>query len=412
MEYKIEKAMSMTDVNQIVEFISHTLKKPVILEDDQYALLSYSAYQITDFDQANQQTILSKRSPDYILEKFIEEGIIDQLKANMKPFRISKIAEIGLNHRVVVTVRYKQHILGFLWIQEIDQRLSDEEINFVYKTSLHIGKILYKKNQAKRVKGKKRIQFFRHLLRGPIRNEKQIRQEAEANHIRIPAFIKVIVIQLKNHEEDVFDNIKETVQSYLNVSSSMSEMFDEANQIIIVMGDSNFNRINEQAHDLVTRIGKSIEDQYLIDVFAGIGNAYGYLSLLKKSYTEALEVIKAANYLGTQENVPLEYDKLGVYRYIHLFAEHHKEINYVNPKLQKLIEKDRENQTELLKTLEVYLLNNCKAKPTAEQLFIHPNTLNYRLKQIFEYTSLDLTDFNQNCQLFIDILLLKCEANG
>ena len=59
------------------------------------------------------------------------------------------------------------------------------------------------------------------------------------------------------------------------------------------------------------------------------------------------------------------------------------------------------------KTLEVYLLNNCKLKPAAEQLFIHQNTLNYRMKQIFEMTSIDLSHFSQRCELFIELMLMK-----
>lgn len=70
-------------------------------------------------------------------------------------------------------------------------------------------------------------------------------------------------------------------------------------------------------------------------------------------------------------------------------------------------EKDRESQTSFLKTLEVYLLNNCKLKPAAEQLFIHQNTLNYRMKQIFDMTSIDLSHFSQRCELFIELMLMK-----
>ncbi|MEC1722284.1 helix-turn-helix domain-containing protein [Schinkia azotoformans] len=412
MQGYLEKALSLTEIHKIIEYVSHTLKRPVILEDDQFFLLSYSSYYINDFDQANQQTILSKKCPVPILEKFIETGIIEQLKSIIIPFRVKKIEEIGLNHRVVTSTKYKNEIMGYMWVQEIDGPLTEEEIEFLHEVSSHIGKILYKRNQVRREKDEKKVLFFHQLLKEQSKNEKQIRQEAELLNIRIPQLLKTIIFMLKDHDEEQFESLKDTVQSYLKVTDCMTEIVIESNKIIVILGErSQKDRIDEQGIELVNRVIKSLEQQNSLIIFAGIGAAYGQLTLLRKSFLESSEVIKAAVFLGTREHLSFEYENLGVYRYIQALAEHNKEVHYVNPKLEKLKQKDNENQTELLKTLEVYLKNNCKSKPTAEQLFIHPNTLNYRLKQIGEYTNIDFSDFNLNCQLFIDLLLMKSEGN-
>lgn len=72
-----------------------------------------------------------------------------------------------------------------------------------------------------------------------------------------------------------------------------------------------------------------------------------------------------------------------------------------------LIQNDKEKQTDLLRTLEVYLANNGKGKQTANELFIHPNTLNYRIKQIQELTNIDFNDFNVKTYLYTELLLLN-----
>lgn len=82
-------------------------------------------------------------------------------------------------------------------------------------------------------------------------------------------------------------------------------------------------------------------------------------------------------------------------------------MNYVNEDLLKLQQKDKEDHTSLLHTLEVYLSQNCRLKPTAERLFIHINTLKYRLNQITELTSISFDNFQTNCQLYIDLQMLK-----
>jgi PucR family transcriptional regulator, proline-responsive transcriptional activator len=151
----------------------------------------------------------------------------------------------------------------------------------------------------------------------------------------------------------------------------------------------------------------NFDEKRYSNIYIGIGNEYQQLCSLYSSYEEALEVVDIAEKLGTQENVPYEYDKLGIFRYLDVINNKNKKWNYLNKNLQLLKAKDRESQTELLKTLEYYLVNNCKLKPTAEQMFIHPNTLNYRIRQITELTTIDFSDFNQKCQLYLDLMLMK-----
>ncbi|MES9689787.1 helix-turn-helix domain-containing protein, partial [Bacillus sp. JJ353] len=142
-------------------------------------------------------------------------------------------------------------------------------------------------------------------------------------------------------------------------------------------------------------------------IFIGVGNEYSSPLFLGKSYREALQVTKAAEITGSQEHIPYEYQKLGLFRYLDQIAAKNDQLHYSNPDLLLLKEKDKESQTEFLRTLEIYLVNNCKVKQSAEQLFIHQNTLNYRIKQILDMTSIDLNDFHTRCQLFIDLMLMK-----
>ncbi|WP_017754197.1 PucR family transcriptional regulator [Calidifontibacillus oryziterrae] len=407
MKQQLAKALTISDFHKVVEYISHTLKKPIILEDDGFNLLSYSSYYIKDFDQANQQTILSKKCPISILEKFIEEGIIDQLQSITGPFRVRKIEEIGLNQRVVVSTQHKQLILGYLWVQEIEKLLSEQELKFLEQVAIHIGKLLYRNNVAKREKDEKKGHFYRQLLSNGYKNEKELKQQAETLNIVLPPVVRVVVFTVAAEEDDLFDQLKETVQSYLNVTLCAVELIVDSRKVIVILGDSFKNSsLQVQANELVIRVIKSFETNYSIKIFAGIGDEY-LISLLSSSYQEAIEVIKAAEFLGQQDHMAYEYQKLGVYRYLQVLADHNRDSQYVNPLLLQLQQKDQENQTELLKTVEAYLLNNCKAKQTAEYLFIHPNTLNYRIKQIIEHTGIDFSDFSMNCQLFIDLLLLK-----
>lgn len=60
--------------------------------------------------------------------------------------------------------------------------------------------------------------------------------------------------------------------------------------------------------------------------------------------------------------------------------------------LQPLIEYDREKNTDLVGTLQVYLDNFFNLKKTGEELFIHPNTVKYRLETIRGLLPVNLED--------------------
>lgn len=65
---------------------------------------------------------------------------------------------------------------------------------------------------------------------------------------------------------------------------------------------------------------------------------------------------------------------------------------------------------QLLNTLEVYFRSNEQLKTTSDQLFIHINTLRYRLERIHELTGLDYTKSSDKVKLFLGIIHLKNQS--
>lgn len=64
----------------------------------------------------------------------------------------------------------------------------------------------------------------------------------------------------------------------------------------------------------------------------------------------------------------------------------------LSPELLQLCRNDRENHTELFETLQCYFACGMDAARTAERLFVHKNTVRYRIQQCQEILHLDLSD--------------------
>ena len=404
----LERALSLSDLNDVVDVISNGLKKPVIVESDHFFLLAYNSYYVNHFDYANQQTIFSKKCPLPIFERFVETGIIDKLKTNDKPFRVEKMKEIGLNRRVVVNAKYKDTIMGYIWVQEFDHLLTKEEMDFLYDVSFHVGKLISKKNKLKLQKAEEVEYFFRKVMNNEFTNEKELKWEATDLDIVLPSIFSVMVVNAIHADVELLEELKNTIRSYLNLKDNTSHVLVYRSNIVIIVGcySLKYSPVTA-ALQIVDNLLTNFDAKRYSNIYIGIGNEYQPILSLHRSYKEALEVVSIVEELGTQENLPYEFNKIGALRYLDVIYEKNTRTNYSNKNLQILQAKDSESQTQLVKTLEYYLVNNCKLKATAEKMFIHPNTLNYRMKQITELTTIDFSDFNQKCQLYLELMASK-----
>ncbi|MEK4538521.1 helix-turn-helix domain-containing protein [Peribacillus sp. FSL K6-1552] len=401
----LEKILTLTNINDITDMVSTYLKKPVVIENDQFLLLAYSSYYIEHFDQANQQTIFTKHWPIPILEKFMDEGIVEQLKTVEHPFRVKQIEEIGLNQRVVVSAVHKGQVFGFIWVQETEV-MPDSDLEFLHEVSHHIGKLLYQKKQINMKKDEEKNEFYQKVIDEVYQTENQIKWEAANMSLLIPETFLVNIFTIAQSDAEHFDELTDTVSLFANALNHFTHVFTNQLKIIVLIGSNGKGKdlLSDSATDLTNTVLSQFNGQ---KVFSGIGNEYSSILQLRKSYLEALEVINAAKFIGKPEQLPFQYSKLGIFRYLEMISNHHGKTNYINMDLQILQKKDQESQTKLLQTMEIFLLNNCRIKPTAEQLYIHTNTLKYRMNQIADLTSIDFDDFHSRIQLYVDLQLLK-----
>lgn len=79
----------------------------------------------------------------------------------------------------------------------------------------------------------------------------------------------------------------------------------------------------------------------------------------------------------------------------------------LHPALGIIERYDHENQTDLLKTLEVYLENDCNAQKCGRLLFLHRNSLVYRIHRIQEISGCNLSDPEERSYLRISFLLRR-----
>jgi purine catabolism regulator len=129
----------------------------------------------------------------------------------------------------------------------------------------------------------------------------------------------------------------------------------------------------------------------------GIGRTVPNLLDAGKSYAEASQAMKLEHRLKHKK--PQVFANLGVYRLLLPLAEKGELRPFAEQMLGKLLRNEGSERGHLLETLNAYFRCNGNVMQTARVLFIHRNTLLYRLDRIRELGGFDLDDAETRLQL-------------
>jgi sugar diacid utilization regulator/GAF domain-containing protein len=130
-------------------------------------------------------------------------------------------------------------------------------------------------------------------------------------------------------------------------------------------------------------------------------------SEFRNSYREALRALRLNRVRGGRQQI-IAYEALGTTRLILDSGDRAHLDRLARETLGPVVEYDRRHKTELVKTLLAYLKEGQRPAATARRLFIHVNTLNYRLQRIEELLGGSFRDWDRwlDVQLALKILEL------
>lgn len=144
----------------------------------------------------------------------------------------------------------------------------------------------------------------------------------------------------------------------------------------------------------VEKIAKSIADtlnsEFYVKVSIGIGTVVDNIKDLARSYKEAQVAFEVGKVFDTEKNI-ISYENLGIGRLIYqlptTLCEMFLQEVFKNGSLDSL-------DKETLMTIQCFFENNLNVSETSRKLYVHRNTLVYRLEKIRKLTGLDLREFD------------------
>ena len=155
------------------------------------------------------------------------------------------------------------------------------------------------------------------------------------------------------------------------------------------------------------KIAQSIEETLSTELFIktviGIGTVAGHVRELADSYKEAITAIDVGKIFDTEKSI-VNYENLGLGRLIYQLPTTLCEI-FLSEVFKKNSIEALDQET--LFTINKFFENNLNVSETSRKLFVHRNTLVYRLEKIKKITGLDLREFDHAIIFKVALMVKK-----
>lgn len=192
--------------------------------------------------------------------------------------------------------------------------------------------------------------------------------------------------------------------AYTLISNSFYEdkdvwVFPYKYEIILLQKAENFS---EHIGTNARTIKDMVNSEIYTDIHIGVGGIHQGLSGIRKSYLEAKRAIDVGRVFNLPENIYLYKDMLAE-RIINMIPLENIEelgIDVLTGDIEGVLD------GEMIKTIEVLFKNNLNISDSSRILYIHRNTLLYRMDKIQKATGLDIRKFEDAVILKL-IMLLK-----
>ena len=181
---------------------------------------------------------------------------------------------------------------------------------------------------------------------------------------------------------------------------------DRQHDFVLSVSESDIVVIKEMAPDetsedvcaLAETIERAVQTELHVQTVIGIGTAANHLRELADRYKEAQVAIEVGKVFENEKPV-IHYDNLGIGRIIYQLPTTLSEAFKKNP-IEALDE-------DTLDTINRFFENNLNVSETARKLYVHRNTLVYRLEKVKKITGLDLREFEDAILFKVAVMVKK-----
>lgn len=393
--------------NDIAKMLSGMTKNPILIEDMDFNILAYAdttkdlhvkdnLYANILLNKERRNLALKNRdSKNPVLYKINKSWVYALLPINAGEDSLGFITMLKGNRNSIINVTAMKHasVVAALELNRIKSYYNKE---IVIKKQL-IDSLLSSDKDSNKSLSSQIIHFGwlinQHYISVAVRpkiDEKSSLELIECEHVYFKRLMQVLETNFYTDYPKVINHL-------------------DGKNILFFIGLS-----DEEAKDykkyITSFIDKIIEktSQLMISIYIGVGIPCENIYDIKSSYENSTAALELGKKINAGKRV-IFYDELDFYEIIINHEPKKDLINYCNKYVGSLIKyQENDPNSNLLHTLEVFLDSGSSLVKTSQALYIHRNTLIYRLNKIKEILLYDLDDPKVQFKMNFALRIYKC----
>jgi len=401
----LDMVLDGSGLEALARTLARALERTVVVEDRQFNLLAIGQAGAMG-DPFVDELIVNKGTPVEAIKAWEADGTLATLRKHRQPVHLAHGPRSVDTPRSIHPLVINGEVHGYLSVLTAEPPVGPLA-TAIEQGALAAALELLKQQGATESEQKLKRDFFRDLLAAetPAAVETLRRR---ATYLGYPMNATYWVVAVEFDEKPLDDVQPEDVQRLVGVLNALLS-FRQAVVINQISGASILYPLREgqPTAEKLAQLAQAIQQKVGATspgwgVSIGIGQLHEGLLGVPQSFREALHALKIGRHTRGARHTTFFTD-LGIYRMLLQFAQSQDPNEFFCEPLQRLIEYNQQMDKELVKTIAAFLECNGNLTETSTRLFIHRNTLKYRLERIRDITQIDLDDAENRLMLHLGL---------
>ena len=366
-----------TTIDELTKGFYSLIECPLAIIDENYQVLSHFALD---------EYTLGNTFYDSIKRGYWSIELINKLSKLLANNDYANISFDNINRLFIKLKDKDNNLLGYLVIIEYNKKIKDIDKDLLLHITKIITKYLLINNNHQNINNLN--SFFTSLINNEFNNE-TIFLEKYNSIIDKNKIYKFIIISINNIDKKIIKTLEISL-TYLFIDSTI--IFKEEYIIIFLHNDINYEDINSFffKNKLYGILSTPILDFYNIyTIYNILKKLLNYLIINKNEYIlyKESDYIFLSTIISTNDNIVL--------------------LSLIHENILKLYKYDIDNNTSLCITLYTYIKCNRSLKECSKELYLHKNTITYRLNKIKDILDDNLDSSINNLNYLHSILIIN-----
>ncbi|MCK4257641.1 MAG: PucR family transcriptional regulator ligand-binding domain-containing protein [Halanaerobiales bacterium] len=389
-------------LEEITKNIARLVGNPVAILNQNYEIQTFDL-----MGQLDEEDIFELDESTSVW-RFKKNHLVGQSKSGR--FKQNTIEGEKAMLQMSIPILVGQECYGYIFVWEVLKKLEAIDLIGIERSATVAAMEILNQQSIFEVERRYQNDLLYDLLHGRFEIGDVILSRAKAMHWELKGQFSVIIFEVPEETTPGEESRKNCLIRNQVIRDIKRICENQKREVIFGEWGTKFillHSISGHKDDLENDIRKTIfEVQRMLEsyqqtYYIGVSSPSKGLFHLKESYLEAKETIRIALITNSSKEI-FYYDKLGISRILHQIDLSVLK-KFLSDALGVLIQYDQKNNTELVKTLDYYFECDGNLKRLAKKLYVHYNTVLYRIERI--QTILDVDFKDRDVRLNLEIAL-------